>query len=354
MWQHLLHIPAFSIKTSVPPSPRAYEIFSFTHNYTPQQRRAAIALHEQRLLSVIIGLSTVLLTYAAARTLRVGESVAVSMSLFAALLPKALVVNAAVSNDAPVIALCSLGLVCFLQAERARVDGDAKQRRTWVIGLGLTLGVAAITKSNSLPVAGFLFALLALPAIWLRLQLRRGWGDGASVTRERVRSLFWDFALAVGAFSAVSGWWFIRNERLYGSFLASGAAERNVSFLTQGRYRPINSLGHLLFNVIPHQLIHTSWYDAFGADQLSLPGYANNLLALMGGTAIVRFPKESRHPISRLESRLKGCHRGSNQKEVHPGVQNRGSASRHRHRKIGSRRCPRAVGLRELLEQMGA
>ena len=32
----------------------------------------------------------------------------------------------------------------------------------------------------------------------------------------------------------------------------------------------------------------------------------------------LKFPKESRHPISRLEGRLEGCHRGNNQKEVHP------------------------------------
>lgn len=36
----------------------------------------------------------------------------------------------------------------------------------------------------------------------------------------------------------------------------------------------------------------------------------------------LRFPRESRHPTSRLEGRLEGCHHGSNQEEVHPGVQN--------------------------------
>ena len=38
-------------------------------------------------------------------------------------------------------------------------------------------------------------------------------------------------------------------------------------------------------------------------------------------TVDLRFPRKSRHPISRLEGRLEGCHYGSNSKKVHTGVQ---------------------------------
>jgi hypothetical protein len=38
--------------------------------------------------------------------------------------------------------------------------------------------------------------------------------------------------------------------------------------------------------------------------------------------ASMRVPRISRHPTIRLEGRLEGCHRGSNQEEVHAGVSN--------------------------------
>ena len=37
---------------------------------------------------------------------------------------------------------------------------------------------------------------------------------------------------------------------------------------------------------------------------------------------LLRFPRESRHPTSRLEGRMEGCHHGSNQEKVHSRVSN--------------------------------
>jgi uncharacterized protein len=50
---------------------------------------------------------------------------------------------------------------------------------------------------------------------------------------------------------------------------------------------------------------------------------ARNLLLVGDPSQLaLRIPRESRHPTSRLEGRLKGCHLGSNQEKIYAGVQN--------------------------------
>ena len=218
-WQKILHIPVFSAgfdrgffttMFGSPPSvprlnPGAYAAelknvpyLQYDHNYTAREHQAAVYLHELRLLSVIFGLGTVLLAYACAKIVRMGEGPALSVGLFVALLPKELVVSSVVTNDSLVILLCSAALACYLLAERARVEHRYRRRHISIVGLGLTLGAAAITKFNSLPVAAILLLLVAWPVV--RILMARYWRQTNPPLRA-LRPLCADVVMAGAAFS---------------------------------------------------------------------------------------------------------------------------------------------------------
>jgi 4-amino-4-deoxy-L-arabinose transferase-like glycosyltransferase len=164
-WQKLLAIPVFTpvVVQEHYKNPFIHDRLMLSHNYTATQHQDAVYLHELRLLSVLLGLGTVLLSYAAAKVAWMRESVALSVGLFVALLPRELVVSSSVTNDALVIPLCALALVMFLFSERARASARQRHRRLYVLGMGAALGAAAATKFNSLPVAA-VQEKLGLPA----------------------------------------------------------------------------------------------------------------------------------------------------------------------------------------------
>lgn len=221
-----------------------------------------------------MGLGTVLLTYLGAKVAGLGEPVALSSGLFVALLPRELVVSSAVTNDALVIPLCALALVLFLFSERERRSARQGHRSLYVLGVGLTLGAAAVTKLNSLPVAAVLLVLALVPSIhWRRRSTNQlSEGEPASMSSQvvlgghpssRGRSpvggpavpsaptvqrmqpivdlrVLVDGLIAIVAFFAVSAWWFVRNERLYGQWLATRKAKAicGPTFCTRYRGAP--------------------------------------------------------------------------------------------------------------------
>jgi hypothetical protein len=278
-WQSLLRIPRLSLGfdrglftsqygsgPSIPTLSRAVEFgetknirFVYTHNYTSRQHQVAVWLHELRLLSVIFGLGTVLLAYACARIVRLGEAMALSVGLFVALLPKEIAVTSVVTNDPLVIMLCAAALACYLLAERARIEDRFHNRRLAVIGMGVTLGAAAITKFNSLPIAVILLLLVAWPVF--RGLFPQNQSDNDHLPKS-LRPLVVDLVVSGAAFIAVSGWWFVWNEVHYKSPLATLAAQRNVGRMSGGIYHPSHSYIHSLLNIVPHQLFPSLWYDA--------------------------------------------------------------------------------------------
>ena len=263
-WQHILGIPAFTPDFVTAHYKNPYETGRLVglHNYTPAQHREAVYLHELRLLSIVLGLGTVLMTYAGAKVVGLREPLALSAGLFVALLPRELVVSSDVTNDALVIPLCSLALLCFLLAERARWTQRLARRRLWILGMGLALGAAVCTKFDSLPVAAVLLALAFVPSLRLR---RRSSGprssddqDGRTASLNLDRRLLPDGFLALLGFFAVSGWWFIRNKQLYGQFLATRSSEdylRALVFL-----HPVPWTSSLIFNELPSTLWLSMWY----------------------------------------------------------------------------------------------
>jgi len=272
-WQKLLGIPAFTPSAVANPnvvaeSDAGRRFLELLHNYTPVQHQDAIYLHELRLLSVLFGLATVLLSYGCARLVLARAEAALSVGLLAALLPKQLVVDSVVTNDTLVITLCALALFMFLHSEKARRKGEQPRRRWLMLGLGITLGLAAITKLNSLPLAGLLLSLTALPAL-------RRW------------SLLADSALAGTGALAASLWWFVRNEVLYGQFLASRATLAYLKAWLQPLVVPVSWTNTARFlHFVPSQLFRSVWYDG-GWNQFDLPKWTNLLLWILAALSMI-------------------------------------------------------------------
>lgn len=313
-WQDLLGIPAFTPVT-VPEhykNPFIPDRLVLSHDYTPSQHREAVYLHELRLLSILLGLGTVLLAYGGAKVAGLRESVALSVGLFVAIMPRELVVSSAVTNDALVIPLCALSLVLFLLSERARRTGRPGHRRLDVAAMGLCLGAAAATKFNSLPVAAVLIGLAWVPSVrWPPPTPRRRPGKilstvGASpaagarpggVDRAGDKPVGWaptgdrgrigidagvvmDGVLAILGFLAVSGWWFVRNTHLYGQYLAGRASE---SYLTHYFLHPLPWSYHFV-QVFLGTFFVSTWYSQ---PDILLPDWMDRILAAAGLVCLV-------------------------------------------------------------------
>ena len=312
-WQDLLGIPAFTPVT-VPEhykNPFITDRLVLSHDYTPSQHREAVYLHELRLLSVLLGLGTVLLAYGGARVAGLRESVALSIGLFVAIMPRELVVSSAVTNDALVIPLCALSLVLFLLSERARRTGRRRHRRLYVAAMGLSLGAAAATKFNSFPVAAVLIGLAAVPSIrWPARSPHRRPREAVSTAgaaradsarpggtdragddpvgpdvgdRGRIgidAGIVMDAVLAILAFFAVSGWWFVRNKHLYGQYLAGRASE---NYLTHYFLHPLPWSYHFV-QVFLGTFFVSTWYSQ---PDILLPDWMDRILAAAGLVCLV-------------------------------------------------------------------
>ena len=253
-WQDVLGISAF--KTVIVPAHKGFILngLLYSTHYTPSEHADAVHVHELRLLSVVFGLGTVVLTYAAGKAIGLRERMALAAGLFVALYPKNLIAASSVTNDALVFPLCSLALVLFLLGERARTQGRLRHRRMEVVAMGVVLGAAAITKLTSLPVAIVLFVLALLPSLPRAGRHSKSW-------RLQLR-LFLDVVLAVVGFFAVSAWWFYRNHHLYGQFLATDASQK---YLAAFLLHPVPWNSHLLFKVFPNCLLDFSWFNQAGS-----------------------------------------------------------------------------------------
>jgi hypothetical protein len=283
-WQQILGIPAFAPQVTFAKEPIGPNRLVLSHNYTPTQHEDAVHLHELRLLSVLFGLGTVILTYAGARVIGLRQAMALCCGLFVALLPRGLVLSTALTNDALIIPLCALALVFFLLAERARSEGRLGHRRLHLLGMGVALGLGAITKFSGLPVAGILLLLAFVPSITLSRSEVHVQANGATNHSDDIRHVgiasrfLVDGIIAVVGFLAVSGWWFVRNKILYGQFLASRKSEGYLKAFLGGAH-PVAWTTHLLFNQVPEVFLQTTWY---GQPNLSLPAVVNDILAVVG------------------------------------------------------------------------
>lgn len=188
-----------------------------------------------RLLSLLMGVGSVVFTFAAARVVWPDRlAPAVLAASLPALLPQHLAVAASVNNDALSWSLSAVVVWLTLRvvAEPARL-APARQAAL----LGLVLGAVLVTKSTA-------YAALPLPAVALVLLRLSGRPVGLQVLRGLV--------LAYGLAAVIGAPWFLRNIATYGGLDVLGLARHNAIAvgqpLAQGWELPqLRSLATTLF-----------------------------------------------------------------------------------------------------------
>ncbi len=256
----------------------------------------ALAVHVVRWLSLAISAFTIWLTYRLARAAFPGnESVAVLAAALAAFNPMALFINASVNNDNLLMALASAALLVSLRL--LCPERHAGRRLALMAGLGLLLGLAALTKVSGLvlwPIAGLAMVLGEAATDHARPsteggpgpQTGRGLGDWLRASFLRLVSAAPGLLITFGVALAVSGWWFWRNLRLYGELFGLNT----MVAIAGPRQPPID-----LFSLVSQEWwgFFASFWGVFGgftilpAEWVFMFYGALTLVALAGGVSEV-------------------------------------------------------------------
>jgi hypothetical protein len=212
-----------------------------------------LAVRWLRLLSVLLGLVTVLATFATARAVLPNEPwLAVAAAAVVAFLPQFLFMSGVANNDALANAA---GAVATLAAVRVVLG---RNRRRDLVFLGAAVGVALLAKLTTLALAAV--AVLAVAGAAWRA---RSW-------RVAARAALW----SGGTLALVAGWWFARNVWVNGDLLDWGGFTRAAEAIT--RTRPLAA-------DLPMYFLHQwqSFVGRFGWMAVPLPYVLYRLFALL-------------------------------------------------------------------------
>ena len=228
----------------------------------------ALAVHIVRLLSVLMGLGTVYMTYRLGRELFPARpAVGLAGAAFTAFTPMFLFISASVNNDNLATLLASV--IVWMLVRMVRRDA-APSRRFYVL-LGLATGAGMLAKFQ----LGFLIPLIAL-ALGMVAARQRKW-----------RPLVEGGAIAGALTVLIAGWWYARNYALYGD--ATGI---NVFLDIVGR-RAVPADWHQLWT--EREVFAMSYWGFFGGLNVPMPDvlytFFNSVAALAGlglGVALAR------------------------------------------------------------------
>ena len=174
----------------------------------------ALAAHLLRVLSALFGLGTLACVHASGRLLwPAAPERALLATALVAFLPQFIFVHSAITNDTLVILLCSAAV---LQSIRVSLQGSTTSR---LLALGLTIGLAALTKTTGLLLLAFTLFLVGV------LMARRGnW-----------RRVAGSVGLIAVPVALLTGWVFWRNWVLYSDlfgasvFVELGGGDRHYT-----------------------------------------------------------------------------------------------------------------------------
>lgn len=234
----------------------------------PDQEKApwsgtVLAVHIVRILSVLLGVGSLILTWHLMRELFPSQAwIATIVTAVQAFTPMHLFISSSVNNDNLTIPLCTWALLLMVR----RVKRPAEHQTTPLplrqsLILGGVLGMTLLTKTSGLGLLPFVGATLAWEA-WQRSPFT-SWQDNL-VQFSR------DLALITVPAVAISGWWYHRNLRLYGDLLGWRAFEAVL-----GTRDVPASLGQLWSE---RQAFAAGYWGNFGGLNVPMAGWTYRLL----------------------------------------------------------------------------
>jgi len=229
-----------------------------------------------RLWSVLVAAAGVWLAWLLGRRMFAhSRFLALAPALLLALWPGRTLIVSAVTNDGLAEAFC---LLTFLLCAVILEDGLTARRAAW---LGLSWALALMCKSTSL-------ALAPVVLLAVVMAVSRGEQTGeqrAAATRQALGAL----AIIAAVVVVVAGWWFVRNQLVYGDPLAAAVFNRlfKVDRATPEYFLKLGLSGGAYFSLV---VMHTalSFWGVYGQANVWSPawyyllGFLIWLLALAG------------------------------------------------------------------------
>jgi hypothetical protein len=246
-------------------------LFIHTNHENFPYRQTVLAVHLARLVSVVLGVLTVLGVWQAARLIFPGQDgLALLATALAAFVPQFVYGFGLINNDA-LAAASTVWLLVALIGLMARLERPDRRAFPVALAAGGLLGVSLMSKVGMVAMAPLpALALGASAVLWRRRQGH--W--------PRLGAYVWAGVVVYGAAAAVAGWWYVRNFVLYGDPLAW----RQWSALAGvGRTPP--TLGDFLPEM--QGLFGTFWAD-FTMRLDRQVGWLFALISLAAGAGLVR------------------------------------------------------------------
>lgn len=226
---------------------------------------AVLALHVMRLLNVLMGTITVWAIYWIVRRVTQRLELSFAAAAVTAFNPSFLFMTSTVHHDSLMAMIGALSLLWVVEA--------LHQPPTWkgYLLAGLLLAAGLLTKLSGLS----LVVVFGLVIVWISWQ-QRSW-----------RRLLTASAIVYGLALLLAGWWYVRNQVLYGDPLAWQL------FLSSQRHMVrAGSYGWAQFSDFASQIQRTYW-GAFGYMHITLPPWVYNsfwvAVGLSGVGAMVAF-----------------------------------------------------------------
>ncbi|MBN1220943.1 MAG: glycosyltransferase family 39 protein [Anaerolineae bacterium] len=259
----------------IPTNGQTIAAFIHTEDEAWPWQGITLAWHLGRFISVLFTGLTVIITYLIARRLTARQDIAAATAALTAFIPQVLFIGSAVSDDNLLITLAALiFLILVIYTQRATLPGIGL-----MFFLGLLLGLATVTKYNTLP----LWAITLLWLGWLSLGRHR-----TRVSKPFVTLLNRMIVLLLGA-ALTAGWWFIFIWRNFNQVNARGWLSGSLAALTAGTAdASLRQLGRGSTVALPpltawlewFSTLFTSFWGLFGGGAtIKLPGWGYWLLA---------------------------------------------------------------------------
>lgn len=253
-WQLIWSVSPFSIALLPPDTPlggRPHRGPHWAHNgptATADQQRIDLL----RLPGIAMGLATILLTWLAIRMLSPDPWTPVLAASIVAFVPRFVFLAGVLNNDNLATLLAAVATFMAIWLVIRRPD-TIRMSVAWAAGAGIVVGAALLTKVTAVVIGPVLVL-----ALWLVV---RGARDRLALTA----------VMGIGGI-AISGWWLIRNQLLYGDPLGNAASITHLRELYPALF-PHDNLVVRALVTIPEGVWKSAWYTS-GWNQFSWPALA--------------------------------------------------------------------------------